>query len=174
MRIVLVIAGVIAFLAACFLFIRSEGGKLAVSFGHDSKIKNILRYPFGMRAFFAFANVLLAVFALVLDFLPLANIQESTAVKIVLLTFAFVIILIYCVISLWKIEYGGEGFTYRNYFGRKRAYKFNQVEILKIGNAFYFTKNGKKVVRIERIVTNADYLQSAYFNANFNAKKVKI
>ena len=96
MRIVLVIAGVIAFLAACFLFIRSEGGKLAVSFGHDSKIKNILRYPFGMRAFFAFANVLLAVFALVLDFLPLANIQESTAVKIVLLTFAFVIILIYC------------------------------------------------------------------------------
>lgn len=37
MRIVLVIAGVIAFLAACFLFIRSEGGKLAVSFGHDSK-----------------------------------------------------------------------------------------------------------------------------------------
>lgn len=113
-------------------------------------------------------------FALVLDFLPLANIQESTAVKIVLLTFAFVIILIYCVISLWKIEYGGEGFTYRNYFGRKRAYKFNQVEILKIGNAFYFTKNGKKVVRIERIVTNADYLQSAYFNANFNAKKLKI
>ena len=150
MRIVLVIAGVIAFLAACFLFIRSEGGKLAVSFGHDSKNKNILRYPFGMRAFFAFANVLLAVFALVLDFLPLANIQESTAVKIVL---------------LWKIEYGGEGFTYRNYFGRKRAYKFNQVEILKIGNAFYFTKNGKKVMRIERIVTNADYLQSAYFNA---------
>lgn len=75
-----------------------------------------------MRAFFAFANVLLVVFALVLDFLPLANIQESTAVKIVLLTFAFVIILIYCVISLWKIEYSGEGFTYRNYFGRKRAY----------------------------------------------------
>lgn len=62
------------------------------------------------------------------------------------------------------------GFTYRNYFGRKRAYKFNQLEILKVGNVFYFTKNGKKVVRIERIVTNADYLQSAYFNA----KKLKI
>lgn len=164
MRIVLVIAGVIAFLAACFLFIRSEGGKLAVSFGHDSKNKNILRYPFGMCAFFAFANVFLQFLRSFSIFCLWRTLRKVRLLKFFCLrlpAWSF----LFTVISLWKIEYGGEGFTYRNYFGRKRAYKFNQVEILKVGNAFYFTKNGKKVMRIERIVTNADYLQSAYFNA---------
>lgn len=144
MRIVLVIAGVIAFLAACFLFIRSEGGKLAVSFGHDSKNKNILRYPFGMCAFFAFANALLAVFALVLDFLPLAN-TRSTAVKIVLLTFACVIILIYCVISLWKIEYGGEGFHTEIILAESALINLIRWKFLKLAMRFILLKTAKRL-----------------------------
>ena len=66
--------------------------------------------------------------------------------------------------SLWRIRFDDRGFEYRNYFGVKRRYLFNEVELYEHpkGSRWSFYKSRKKVVSFTYINKNYDMLLSAY------------
>lgn len=72
-----------------------------------------------------------------------------------------------CVWTLWKATFDENGFTYRNYVGRKRTYSFAEVKIWEHprGAKWFFLKDGKKILCISYFVTNGDALEEAYYKS---------
>lgn len=66
--------------------------------------------------------------------------------------------------SLWKVEAGKDGFRYRNFWGKKREYKFADLEY-KMANSclkWWFLKDGKKVICLAYYIEGENRLLRRY------------
>lgn len=134
-----------------------KGGKT------NPKKKNIIRIPF------AFRLVMLLVTAFGIGCIFLATNEDRKNVFF-WLTIAIVILipfLLFLTWTLWKIEFTDEGFTYRNFIGIKKSYKFKDLELREHpkGMKWYFYKGGKKVVCVDCYKENENELMQAYYYA---------
>lgn len=66
--------------------------------------------------------------------------------------------------SLWKVEAGKDRFTYRNFFGKTRSYKFEELEhdYSDSGLKWWFFKDGKKVLCVAYFIENRNKLLRRY------------
>ncbi|MBO5027643.1 MAG: hypothetical protein J6C79_03855 [Clostridia bacterium] len=66
--------------------------------------------------------------------------------------------------SLWKVEAGKDGFRYRNFFGKTRSYKFEELEhdYADSGLKWWFFKDGKKVLCVAYFIENDSKLIRRY------------
>ena len=134
-----------------------KGGKT------NPKKKNIVRIPF------AFRLVMLLVTAFGIGCIFLATNEDRKNIFF-WLTIAIVILipfLLFLTWTLWKIEFTDEGFTYRNFIGIKKSYKFKDLELREHpkGMKWYFYKGGKKVVCVDCYKENENELMQAYYYA---------
>ena len=134
-----------------------KGGKT------NPKKKNIIRIPF------AFRLVMLLVTAFGIGCIFLATNEDRKNIFF-WLTIAIVILipfLLFLTWTLWKIEFTDEGFTYRNFIGIKKSYKFKDLELREHpkGMKWYFYKGGKKVVCVDCYKENENELMQAYYYA---------
>lgn len=132
-----------------------KGGKT------NPKKKNIIRIPF------AFRLVMLLVTAFGIGCIFLATNEDRKNIFF-WLTIAIVILipfLLFLTWTLWKIEFTDEGFTYRNFIGIKKSYKFKDLELREHpkGMKWYFYKGGKKVVCVDCYKENENELMQAYY-----------
>lgn len=61
----------------------------------------------------------------------------------------------------WKIEIGEHEFTFKNMFGKKRIYQFEEVEVKLLSRCTRFYKDGKHIVGISYLQPNWDALEKA-------------
>lgn len=66
--------------------------------------------------------------------------------------------------SLWRVDVKDDGFIYRNFFGRKTEYKYEDLkyEMHPKGLKWYFYKGDKKVFCMAYYVENGDRLEKMY------------
>lgn len=64
-------------------------------------------------------------------------------------------------LALWKVEMYDEYFTYRNWFGIKKTYRYEDLAIdtTKAWSKTYFYLNGKKVLAIAYWIEDGNYLE---------------
>ena len=66
--------------------------------------------------------------------------------------------------SLWRVDIQDEGFIYRNFWGRKKAYKYEDLEyeMHPRGLKWFFYKDGKKVFCMAYYIEGGDFLEKKY------------
>lgn len=66
--------------------------------------------------------------------------------------------------SLWKVEAGKDGFTYRNFFGKTKSYKFADLEYKMADSClkWWFLKDGKKVICLAYFIEGENRLSRRY------------
>ena len=66
--------------------------------------------------------------------------------------------------SLWRVEIKGDGFVFRNFFGKKNEYKYSDLEYREHSNGrkWYFYKNNRKVLCIPYYVEGGNILEREY------------
>lgn len=113
---------------------------------------------------------------LVALFLPeeaIDNYEEGIRLPVFLVTFAFVIACVWMNIFQinWKIEIMKESFVFQNTFGRKKVYKFSEVEVKELSRCTRFYRNGKHIVGISFLQDNCDALENAIYKYRKEEKK---
>lgn len=108
--------------------------------------------------------ILIAKWQVVLAFL-VAESDNYWQVGIFFIVFAILLLLVFIISSLWKVEIKEDGFIYRNCFGRKKLYNFVDLEIREQPRRFEwsFYKDGKKIISLESIIKNNEALKDAYY-----------
>ena len=104
---------------------------------------------------------------LVALFLPeeaIDNYEEGIRLPVFLVTFAFVIACVWMIIFQinWKIEIMKESFVFQNTFGRKKVYKFSEVEVKELSRCTRFYRN---------VQDNCDALENAIYKYRKEEKK---
>ena len=129
--------------------------------GIQIKNKRILQFPFYYRLvmFLVFLFcVFISIFLLIFQF------EGWPCLIILYVFFGFPALIIFTCWSLWRVEILPDGFIYRNYFGKKREYKFIDLEyrMHPKGLKWYFYKNGKKIFCMPFYIENEIKLKRAY------------
>lgn len=126
------------------------------------KSSNLVRIPFAFRITILVVAICCVVFALIA--LIIKGESWLTGL-IVFLVAAFIWFLIFLSWQLWKIEITEDGIIYRNYIGKKKIYKFSELEYKPHvrGAKWYFYKDGKRILTVAYFIENAEALEDAYF-----------
>ena len=133
-----------------------KGGKT------NPKKKNIIRIPFAFRLTMLVCSLGFVTFSI----LALTVKGEEWQMGVVgFFLIALIWFFIFLTWTLWKIEFTDEGFTYRNFIGIKKSYKFKDLELREHpkGMKWYFYKGGKKVVCVDCYKENENELMQAYY-----------
>jgi hypothetical protein len=73
----------------------------------------------------------------------------------------------------WKIEIKESEFEFTNSFGRKRAYKFDEIDVKQLSRCTRFYKNKKHIVGISMLQENYDSLEKAIFHYRRTKKNAR-
>ena len=78
--------------------------------------------------------------------------------------FGFPALISFVLISLWRVEIYKDSFIYRNYFGKKKEYKYSDLVYLEHpkGLKWYFLKDGKKVFCMLYYIEDGHRLYKAF------------
>lgn len=94
-------------------------------------------------------------------------VNYAKGMKLVMISVAMTIMLsgLYFIILqvIWRIEIKENEFEFTNTFGRKRTYKFDEVEVRHLSRCTRFYKNKKHIVGISMLQENYDALEKAIF-----------
>lgn len=136
--------------------------------------QKILKFPLKYRTLMLVSSItfivigvlliLIAKWQVVLAFL-VAESDNYWQVGLVFLVVALLVLILFIIFSLWKVEIKEDGFVYRNCFGRKRSYNFVDLEIREQPRRFEwsFYKEGKKIISLESIIKDNEALKEAYY-----------
>ena len=87
-------------------------------------------------------------------------VEEKLALSIFLLPIILASGILTILGSIWKITYGKETFTYRNYFGKRKTYRYDEVEVRYVSlNKTEYFKDGKKILTVAYYITNESLLE---------------
>lgn len=130
----------------------------------EATVTNILRIPLFYRiipiAVFVFC-FLISMYILIFQF------EDWPYILLIMIAFGLPFIIMFLTWSLWKVEMQDDGFVYRNYFGKKAAYKYSELKFEQHpkGLKWFFYKDDKKVLCIAYFIKNGDVLYKRYKRA---------
>lgn len=138
----------------------------------SSKKKNIVRIPFAFRTIMLICTLGFLAFSILALTVKGEEWQVGMFGSIII---ALIWLIIFVAWTLWKIEFTEEGFTYRNFIGIKKSYKFKDLELREHpkGMKWYFYKNGKKILCVDCYKENENELMKAYYYSFYGIKKRK-
>ena len=136
----------------------------------------IIRQPKQYLYIGVFCLVLSIGMCLVALFLPeeaIDNYEEGIRIPVFLVTFAFVIACVWMIVFQinWKIEIMEEAFVFQNTFGKRKTYRFSEVEVKELSRCTRFYRNGKHIVGISFLQDNCDALEKAIYKYRKEEKK---
>ncbi|MCH5164447.1 MAG: hypothetical protein J1F36_05465 [Clostridiales bacterium] len=121
---------------------------------------NILRLPLLFRIIpFIVAAFLISVYIIII----IQNIEDWPF--IIIFAIFFIPALIAAIMwSLWKVEIRDEDFVYRNWFGKIKVYRYEDLELRchPKGLKWFFYQGDKKVFTMAYFIENGDKLAAAY------------
>ena len=126
-----------------------------------AKDKNILEFPL----FYRIVPLVLFGFSAVGSIcILLFRFEEWSFIIIIMGFFGLPSLIMFILWSLWRVDIKDNGFIYRNYFGRKKEYKYEDLEykMHPKGLIRNFRKDGKKVLRMAYYIENGDRLDTLY------------
>ena len=141
--------------------------KKAAKINEDDSVSNIIKQP---KLYLGVGIVGVVVFTAggILAFLTDPEPYYISVFPMVLLSIAIIF-----VAALWKIEIKDDEFTFRNMWGIKRTYKYNEVTVRQLERSTRFYRRGKHIVGISYLQDNWDGLQKAIKKYQKNREKQK-
>lgn len=128
---------------------------------NSSDNKTILQIPqlYRIVAFIAFC-----VFTIASICILLFQFEEWPFIILIMGFFGLPSLIMAVMWSLWKVEIKPDGFIYRNFFGRKKEYKFIDLEyqMHPRGLKWYFYKGNKKVFCMPYYIEGGDNLEKRH------------
>lgn len=130
----------------------------------ELKEKSVLRFPL----FYRIVPVLWGPWCIIISiYVLLFQSEDWQYIIMIFCVFGLPFSAISIMWSMWKVEMKEDGFTYRNYFGVRREYKYDELEYSDHpkGLKWFFLMNGKKMICIAHYIERGDALRKLYDKA---------
>lgn len=127
----------------------------------DTNDKRVLRIP---RFYRVVPFVLFGFTVIGSACILLFQFDEWPYILILLGFFGLPGLIMFILWSIWRVDIKEDGFIYRNFFGRKIEYKYEDLEyqLHPKGLKWYFYKDNKKVFCMAYYIENGDFLEKMY------------
>ena len=127
----------------------------------NKTVKTVLRFPLFYRMVAAIVSVCFSLFSIAI---LIFQFEEWPYAILLLCVLGLPYLIMFICWSLWKVEVVKGGFIFRNYFGKRKEYRYEDLEFRQHpkGLKWYFYKNGKKVICLAYYIEDENKLLRAY------------
>ncbi len=129
--------------------------------GKKTNEKTVLHFPLLFRIV---PILMFGVTAIGCVCILLFQFEEWPLAILIFVGFSLPGLIMFIMWSLWRVDVKEDGFVYRNFLGRKKEYKYEDLEyqMHPKGMKWYFYKDNKKVICIANWIENEDFLEKRY------------